>query len=367
MKNPLVFGNAPRMKVDTTDNTGNLMHAVAGRKILGLHSNQNLARPLSHDELLFAKENHSCVVYIASNIVRPIRRESTLQLHSIIADNLKRLGLPVVTLGVGSQASLDEASADVQVSSETLELLLTLSRLSCNIGCRGEFTVDALKRFGVNNAIPLGCPSVYYHLKKFKHESRVKQLQHSLSQAKKVLFNYTSFRREYPVLGLGRSLTSYKLVGQMEYYEEAIAKGREYLRSRSYAEIFESGLVREKEFSEFIARNFVKFSDLEEWMRYASDFDFCFGSRFHGNMVSLQAGVPAVWFVHDQRTKELCEYHKLPFVKTGSGLLKIADISQVYEACDYNGFFEEYEKNRLRLKCYLAASGIEDALGSLEL
>ena len=70
------------------------------------------------------------------------------------------------------------------------------------------------------------------------------------------------------------------------------------------------------------------------------------------------------WFVHDQRTLELCEYHGLPYINIGSGNVSFGDILELTDKCNYTRFFSKYEENRWRLKYYLNQSGINDALGT---
>ena len=40
------------------------------------------------------------------------------------------------------------------------------------------------------------------------------------------------------------------------------------------------------------------------WLEYLRDFDFATGTRLHGNVAALLAGVPAVLLAHDSRTLE---------------------------------------------------------------
>ena len=47
-------------------------------------------------------------------------------------------------------------------------------------------------------------------------------------------------------------------------------------------------------------------------------FDFVVGSRIHGTLIGLQAGVPSLCIVHDSRTLELCQTMKVPHVLAAS-------------------------------------------------
>ena len=47
--------------------------------------------------------------------------------------------------------------------------------------------------------------------------------------------------------------------------------------------------------------------NLNDWAELYSkeNISFAFGTRFHGNMVAMHNGIPALWVTHDSRTKEL--------------------------------------------------------------
>jgi hypothetical protein len=67
-------------------------------------------------------------------------------------------------------------------------------------------------------------------------------------------------------------------------------------------------------FAEWVRGNGAVFFDIEAWMEHMQRFDVCVGPRFHGAMLAMQAGTPAVVVTHDSRTVELCETTGLPNV-----------------------------------------------------
>lgn len=61
------------------------------------------------------------------------------------------------------------------------------------------------------------------------------------------------------------------------------------------------------------------FANLQEWYRYIEkNVDFMFGTRIHGNLISLLAGKPACVYIHkgnyDLRVRELAEFYAVPIV-----------------------------------------------------
>lgn len=62
---------------------------------------------------------------------------------------------------------------------------------------------------------------------------------------------------------------------------------------------------------------------------------FAFGTRFHGNMVAMHNGIPALWVTHDSRTKELTDFLHLPSIP-----LKIINntkyVEELFKYCNYD-------------------------------
>jgi hypothetical protein len=358
----LVVGNSCVLKYGSLDNTGNLMHAVAARRLIKNYDEYNIGRLWTEKEINFIREKYSKIIFIAANAIRVIENQEYLDLQKIIASNLKRVNLQVVTMGLGAQQKLGESSKKIKLANQTIELINVISDLSILMGVRGEFTSEVLKIYGIQNSIPMGCPSIYYWTgQNFKYKDSL--CVNSLNVESKVLINYTSFWREFPIFSLASAFPKSYIIGQKEYFEELCFLKGSLLSDipASYKKIFIKYENIKKLFEYFILERFKKFYSLEEWLGFASGSVLSFGSRFHGNMVALNAGVPAVWFVHDMRTKELCDYHKLPHIQTGLNVLNLT-IEQLLIKVDYSEFLKQYPINRERLRCYLYLSGVENML-----
>src|SRR5699024_3009494 len=62
---------------------------------------------------------------------------------------------------------------------------------------------------------------------------------------------------------------------------------------------------------------------------------FNFGSRIHGNIAAVLAGVPCWIFAGDCRVKELADYHHIPCI-TANDLTEDMDVFSQYEKTDYS-------------------------------
>ncbi|MEO2045058.1 MAG: hypothetical protein ABGX16_00615 [Pirellulales bacterium] len=101
---------------------------------------------------------------------------------------------------------------------------------------------------------------------------------------------------------------------------------------------------------------------MPDWITHnAEAYDFSFGTRFHGNMAAWQAGVPALWLVHDSRTVELCDYLALPYIQHSDFRSDIT-IDELKSAADYSCFFNSFPSRLQAYLGYLEACGVREGL-----
>ena len=77
--------------------------------------------------------------------------------------------------------------------------------------------------------------------------------------------------------------------------------------------------------------------NIDEWRNYAKTLDFSFGGRFHGNVIPLLEGVPALFISIDARTREMCEYFRFPTIDIKQFRYNYT-IDELYELADYTEF-----------------------------
>lgn len=114
------------------------------------------------------------------------------------------------------------------------------------------------------------------------------------------------------------------------------------------------------ELEKYIRESGHIFYNRDEWSRYLlqNNFTFSVGGRFHGNMMAFSNGIPAVWIVHDERTKELVNALKLPFIYYDA-LDDIDTLHDFLDICSYEAaFIYHYEKMGAAYVDFLDKNGI---------
>ena len=117
-----------------------------------------------------------------------------------------------------------------------------------------------------------------------------------------------------------------------------------------------------EDFVRWSERHGQAFFDAAVWMEHYRRFDFVVGTRIHGVMLALQAGVPALCIAHDSRTLELCETMKVPHVLARDHPRGLAE-DQLWPLFHFDG--AEFDANRRRLGAryvtFLEGNGLQVA------
>lgn len=193
------------------------------------------------------------------------------------------------------------------------------------IGCRGEYTAYILEKHGIRNTRVIGCPSMYLGA---NHKRKI--VKKEFSEVKKVLSNWRTLSNLLADLPHEREILRY-----MRDHTHSFIDQTQCFCSRALLENEMKDLV------DFTVRERKIFFIFEDWYRYAKDFDFCIGARFHGNVVPLLGGVPALFLYFDSRTKEMVDYFEFPSMHI-SKFDTSKPLEYYYDLADYSRFNRNY-------------------------
>ena len=96
------------------------------------------------------------------------------------------------------------------------------------------------------------------------------------------------------------------------------------------------------------------FADIPAWYYYLRNngFQYSFGTRIHGGIMALLAGIPATVLAIDSRTREMADFFDIPYIEFRFDHVYSADdIYSSYERADYGKLnasfpdkFDRYER-----------------------
>ncbi|QQE90048.1 polysaccharide pyruvyl transferase family protein [Azotobacter chroococcum] len=257
-----------------------------------------------------------------------------------LAQNLKGVKANLVAIGLGAQGAVGlDGIPEIPLGTlEWLDQVVTHAASDKpNITVRGDFTLKVLEHYGFGGkALSLGCPSLLIN--------KSKDLGERLEQRYKGPYRKVAIAAGHPnwtsMSALEASLVRLMMDTQGTYIvqntDESVALSRNdfaYVDAK-YKEKLRNYLklnLDDRQFDDWIRQYMISFYDIPAWMEYLRRFDFIVGSRIHGVMLAIQAGVPGLCIAHDSRIREICEKCQIPFVmahqlKEGVTLKDIRDL-----------------------------------------
>jgi hypothetical protein len=357
-------GNPAGLAKDSKDNTGNIIHGFAARTIFAAPVNvRTRTEPGNLEEI---RANCRVLGYVGATCLNVNKVPHFIEGHVNAADFVEKLGLPVCVFGLGSQAPLGQSLAEAEVDARSVRLLRVLAEHSAVVAVRGEFTAELCRKLGVHNVAVVGCQSTYV--------VGLRNRERSLAvpaAPKKPVANLSLGPNEGALLALAMREGA-DLIGQGNPVEEGIALGRidrESFVANAHGgfswpfleKLFAKGKLDRGAYFDYVRKHFFKFYTVSEWRNHMKRYDFCFGTRFHGNMAALLAGVPALWLAHDMRTDELCRHLRLP-VMPHADLKDVAGVDELAARTDYGPFRAAFPARLAEFRDYLEKNGVTDLL-----
>lgn len=251
----------------------------------------------------------------------------------------------VVIIGLGAQLTKELNTPKKLMAAlpkERIEAIKKLADCSISIGIRGAITAECLDCIGVHNYRIIGCPSFYSN-----KDVVMSVLKKEITDIKKLSVNISA----YGMKGIAAFLNLVKNAGlfnesryvlqNMLDFPKVIYEGLP-ITERHMRERFPGFDMSAEEFTDYVKRRGIIFQDTDSWSSFFAKekITLSVGARFHGNMIALLSGVPAIWLTHDSRTRELCEYMNLPHVE----IEKVTQMKEFGELLEIQNYGSEFRK-----------------------
>lgn len=252
-------------------------------------------------------------VFASANLLRP-GYSADLE-----AEVFAKLKMPVVVMGIGIQRK--EGLKEL-LPAGTLQFLEVLRKKESFFLTRGYFTAEFLREQGMKFVKPTGCPSLYFAPNEMKR-SLSALANPGLAEAQKIVFGgYLGSVADTIVdahaLLKPDSVASYVVQDEVVAYnlaltgdDDAIVYDRASGRITGATEYKHSEKWQRK--SELLV-----YFDTNQWRGAMSSRDLCFGRRFHGCIIGMQAGTPALMIAVDDRMREMLEFIGFPYIEAGT-------------------------------------------------
>ena len=283
------------------DNTGNYVYYLAvysylfGAKNLKCMGFDEIRKHLDNDPE-WIRKNFDIAIIAEANLFAICYKDTAL------VDNakfIKSLKIPCYVIGIGCQNNTDNILRNLApINDEVKNYVDTILESGGMLTLRGNLTRDYLSSLGYDNIPVLGCPSMYINGQHFEiSDNKVQQNAFNpIYNAQFVEDLDEKLYEDYPqsvFFDQDRYLRSLFL--------PLSAKNDECLRNDLFIKLYKQGRIR---------------GDINyyPWQKQIIDngSNFAYASRIHGNVIAIQAGIPAFVKVIDSRTREISEFYNIP-------------------------------------------------------
>jgi hypothetical protein len=305
------FLNADELSRQSGGNTGNLVfcHAISRMLDVGPAS-----IPWGADIARLTPERDRIVVPLANWLGPHVDLAK-------LAETFRTIHVPVVGVGLGAQGP----SSGIQLASipeGSWEWLRVVAGKSAtdrpNVSLRGQATYDAIAAKGLaEKCVVIGCPSNFINpsatLGREIHRKATQTLRRVVVTAGSPS-NAHLQKLEQSLVELvecsGGMYVCQAPLDMIRLYKQEHTKmpGPTFNRYKDY---ILPGLG-EDEFLQWFRRWSHSFTSVPEWLSMLKAFDVVVGTRIHGVMAGIQAGLPSLCLSIDSRTLELCQTMKIP-------------------------------------------------------
>ena len=283
-----------------------------------------------------------------------------------MADYIEKTVLPVTIIGVGAQTNDRTTSSPIHPN--TLWLMKIVAERSAYVGVRGFYTAEVLAANGIHNVQVIGCPSLY--------TNRVPTIRidaSRLQQIDKLAVNF-SRRVNGHSFHLDRMKDLENRLMELALQSDSTFIAQDELEEIEMAETgaacpaavsryFDS--VPVDKVSDFFRNRTRYFYDVDAWSTFMRTQSASIGTRFHGNLIALINGVPALMIVHDSRTMEMCTLIGIPSVHIGHvpvGSMDARQLRERLESASFDAFEKAYAVLYKRFARFLRANGLRHNL-----
>ena len=272
-----------------------------------------------------------------------------------IVSVFSRITIPVYIIACGAQAkSYDDLDRLIHIiGDEAKKFIETIYHTGGEFALRGYFTKEFFDLLGYHSAIVTGCPSLFQlgpDLKVYKENSEA-----VIPLINGQINNFESILRSIPDSYYLAQDTFFDCLFNPRYFEyPSIKKDIRFIR---YHSTYQAKLLGE---------NRIKmFPNVNQWYHFIkySGCNYSFGTKIHGNIMSILAGIPSTVLYVDSRTQEMSEFFEVPSMPMIlNHKYSIADLLEAYEKADYSLFNEHFSEKYYAFEQFLKQHRIVKSL-----
>ncbi len=272
-----------------------------------------------------------------------------------LAERFAKITIPVYVIACGVQADSYDKLDEVcdAIKEPATRFMSAVYDSGGEFALRGFFSKEFFDRLGFHSAVVTGCPSLY-------QLGRSSTVESNFERAKLCDFSPIVNGNLEDCLPYLSNYPHCQFIDQHTYYDLLYGN---ILNEDTIQMSAILGLIRQyglREFHMLAGERVQLFPDMGSWMAFlrAGGFQFSFGSRIHGNIMSILSGIPAMVYACDSRTREMAEFFHIPMVLRSANTSDKLDLYELYQTIDYSGYNSHIGEKYDNFESFLQEHGI---------
>ncbi len=307
-------------------NTGNLLFMFALQKYLTIPENK-VEISSSIEDYEYINSNFDMLIYPCANLLRAGCKDELAWRGKLFS----KIKIPIYVIGMGGQTkTVDDFTGLNKFSAEASKFIESVYSSGGAFALRGEHTAELFKKLGYSDYRVTGCPSLYISGR--EHRISNKKVSHAEFN---LTMNGDNFLFDKELARIFETYPKSVFIEQVRFYKFLCCLKKIDLRT-----VLKFNFRYNKTIKNLIINDRIKcFADVPVWVHYikTGGFNFTLGSRFHGCVASILAGVPAFLNTVDSRTTELADFFNIPYSYEAP-----KDPYEAYLNTDYTKFNEGF-------------------------
>ncbi|KAF1053175.1 MAG: dTDP-glucose 4,6-dehydratase [Stenotrophomonas maltophilia] len=278
---------------------------------------------------------------------------------------IRQLKIPVISAAESVLTNSNDYQSDFhrQLPDYIVDYLRALSERCVSIGARGEYSAQIIRDLGIDNVEPVGCASLLVNGPTLPASLLQRK---PFEEVRRIALGYTN-----NVYGdgslIGQMLTlaaeqghvfveqHFSLLTKLLYWPQKLTaqdlvQGRALYQDLAQVDrLLQQGQVR-------------YFTHYGLWQAFCRELDFMYGSRLHGGVMAVNAGVPSYFISQDTRVREVCEFYQLPWTSEQQVRSAGIDVRRFYEEADYSAACRLYPQRYRNYLDFLRRNGLQPRL-----
>ena len=297
---------------------------------------------------------YDCVIKPSANIFSPEFVQGLERLSRIFS-NIK---IPIYVIACGLQLKkYEDMDSLVSAIREPADRFIrSIYATGGEFALRGHITKKFFEKLGFNTPVVTGCPSLFQNGRDLKITKRsVQETDFS------AVVNGQNYMLSMPFyINIFKKYPKSIFIDQDHYYDYLYNPN--YFSSESFSMKDMLRRVKDKGYQglDLVSDSRLHlFADMPNWHQYLinSDHSFSFGSRIHGNIMSLLSGIPAVIHPCDCRTEEMADFFDIPKVND-SDLKNYNNLYDLYSQVDFSKFNSTFAEKYDYFRSFFVQRGL---------